>query len=776
MDRMFRGIGRTVVHHRRKVVAVWVVFLVAGLIFAPQLSKVFNRAYTSGSPGEAQRAADVMNAEFRNGGAFQEQLVFSSTAYTVNDPRYRDAAEGLIGRLQGAGLVKGVTSFFSTGDGSLVSADRRTTVALLDLKATTHLGGTQAAKTILGDVAAAPKPRWLTADTTGIEAIHSQLTTAGQQAAQKAEQVAFPVAIVVLIVVFGALAAAVLPLLLGALSIVLALALAFAVGQFMDLDVILETLAVSFGLALGIDYSLFMLTRYRDERKAGRDVPAAAVETVTHAGKAIAFSGLAVLIGLAALIAARDGTLNSAAIGGMLAVVVALSAGLTLLPAVITLLGDRIDKPRTLARFLSRTQRGGLWHRWATHVIRRPVRYLVLGAAIMGTLAFSALSLKLGSLGASELSANYQSRQGYQTLAKEFGPGAISPVQFVIRSGKGVGNPQIIAGVDRLTKTIQADPRFAGAMSITTVVPSENLAGYQALYASDFANVPTALTAKLAPMVNLAGDRTTTVVQGFLKADPQTPQAWAIVRDVRKDIVPAVPQLRGAEVLVGGNTALEADSVTTLYSRFPIILGFVLTATFLMLMVLLRSILIPLKAVVLNLLSVAAAYGALVLVFQKGLGQGVFGFTSTGTVSYMTPLTLFAILFGLSMDYEVFLMSRIRELHDRGYPNDEAVALGLEQTGRVITGAAAIMIIVFSGFLRADILMIKEIGFGFAAAVLLDATIVRVLLVPAVMRLLGERAWWLPGWLARILPKAGPGKDVATTAPAAPKTPAQVTG
>src|SRR6266498_1202308 len=776
MDRIFRGIGRTVVHHRRKVVALWVVFLVVGLIFAPHLHEVFDRAWTSGSAGEAQRAANVVNAEFPNGGAFQEQLVLSSTSYTVDDPRYRDAAEDLIDRLQSARLVKGVTSFFSTGDSSLVSADRRTTVALLDLKATTHLGGTQVTKDVLDDVAAAPKPGWLTANTTGIEAVHSQLTTAGQEAAQKAEEVAFPVAIVMLIAVFGALVASALPLLLGALSIVLALALAFAVGQFMDLNVVLETLVVSLGLALGIDYSLFMLTRFRDERKAGRDIPAAAVETVTHAGKAIAFSGLAVLIGLGALVAAKDGTLNSIAVGGMLATVVALSAGLTLLPAVITMLGDRIEKPRTLTRFLSRTQRGGLWHRWATHVIRRPVRYLVLGVVVMGALAFSTVNLKLGSLGANELSADFQSRQGYETLAKEFGPGVISPVQFVIRSDRGIGDSQIIAGVERLTKTIQADPRFAGAMSITTVVPDEDVAGYQALYANDFVNVPKVLKAKLAPMVNLDGDRDTTVVQGFLKADPETPEAWTIVRDVRRDLVPTVPELRGAEVLVGGNTGIEADSVKALYSRFPIVYGIILTATFLMLMVLLRSILVPLKAVVLNLLSVAAAYGALVLVFQKGLGEGAFDFTSTGTVSYMNPLSLLAILFGLSMDYEVFLMSRIRELHDRGHSNDEAVALGLERTRGCITGAAAIMLVVFSGFLRADILMIKELGFGFGVAVLLDATIVRILLVPAVMRLLGERAWWLPGWLARILPKVELDKEVATPVPVVPETTLQRTG
>ena len=762
MDSAFRGLGRTVVRHRRGVLAMWITLLLVGAIFAPQLHKVFMREFTTGSAGEAQRAADVVDREFPGGGAFQEQLALSSTSYTVDDPRYRDAAEALIARLEEAGLVSRVTSYFNTGDDTFVSPDRRTTFAQLDLPVTTHVGGTQVAEDLLETVEGAPTPGWLTANTTGTEAVHSQLTTAGQEAAQKAESVGFPVAIVVLIPVFGALVAAILPLLLGALTIVLSLALAFAVGQLMDLAVVLETVASMFGLALGIDYSLFMLTRFRAERQAGRDVSASAVETVTHAGKAIAFSGLAVLIGLSALIATSEPTSISIAIGGMLATAVAVAAGLTLLPAVLASLGDRFEAPRTLTRLLGRTQRGRFWHRWATRVIRRPVRYLLLGVALIGALALSTLDLRLGSLGVNQLDEDSQSRQGYETLAREFGPGVVSPVQFVIRSDSGIGDPRIVAGVDRLTRAIQDDPRFAGAMSITTILPDQGVEGYQALYADGFAGVPEELRTPLSQMVNLEADGDTTVVSGFLTSDPGTPEAWATVKDVRSEIVPSVPELRGAEVLVGGSSAREADSVDVLYTRLPVVVGIILVATFLMLMVLLRSILVPLKAVVMNLLSVAAAYGALVIFFQQGLAEGAFDFTSTGTVNWMAPVSMFAILFGLSMDYEVFLLTRIRELHDRGYSNEEAVAQGLERTGTVITGAAAIMVVVFSGFLLADILMIKELGFGLAVAVLVDATIIRVVLVPATMRLLGEWNWWLPRWLTRILPKVELEREVVT--------------
>ncbi len=290
-------------------------------------------------------------------------------------------------------------------------------------------------------------------------------------------------------------------------------------------------------------------------------------------------------------------------------------------------------------------------------------------------------------------------------------------------------------------------------MSMTTLAPGLELDDYQALYADDFRAVPAELSGPLGNFVNLDGDADTTVIMGHLAIDPSSPQAWDTVAAVRSEIIPTVDELDRAEVLVGGTSAIEADASRALYDRFPIVVGIILAATFVMLMILFRSVLIPLRAVILNLLSVLAAYGLLVIVFQNGLGESVLDFTSTGTVNWVTPVLLFAILFGLSMDYEVFLLSRIREAHDRGYSNEHAVAVGLERTAKVITGAAAIMVVVFGAFVLSSILLMKELGFALAAAVLLDATIVRIILVPATMRLLGEWNWWLPGWLDRLLPR-----------------------
>ncbi len=754
MERAFAAIGRAAVRHRWAVVTAWLVIVLVGALFAPRIQHVFDRGVDSGNTGESQEAADIIAAAFDSRSPFQQLLVLSSDDVMVSEARYEKAAQQLVRAIEDTGHLTGATTYWSSANPALVSADGTTTFVLLDLRQTNHGDAMLASEDILDVVDRAAPPAWLTARVTGIEAVHADISAASQESIKRAETVGLPVAMIVLIVVFGALVAALVPLLLAMLSIVISLALAVLVGEWRGLSVFLETFAVMLGLGVGIDYALFMLTRYRSERRAGRDVPAAAVEMVAHAGKAIAFSGLAVIIGLSALLATSEPTVISMGIGGMLVVVVAVAAGLTLLPAIVVTLGDRIDAPHWLTRFIERPQRRtGMWHRWATHVMRRPVRYSLGGIVVLVGLAWPTVGLEKGTIGVDQLGAGYQSREGFETLSDEFGAGMLSPVEVVVRSEGGVGAPEVVAGVDRLTRTIAADPRFTSAMSMTTLSPDLSVGDYQALYRDDFGALPPDLRAPLGAFVNLEGGADTTVIMGHLAIDPSSPEAWDTVDAVRAELIPAVTELRDADVLVGGTSAIEADASDALYARFPIVIGIILTATFVMLLVLFRSILIPLKAVLLNLLSVLASYGLLVVVFQDGLGETVFGFTSTGTVNWVTPVLLFAILFGLSMDYEVFLLSRIRELHERGYSNEHAVAIGLERTAKVITGAAAIMVVVFGAFVLSSILLMKELGFALAAAVLIDATVVRVVLVPATMKLLGEWNWWLPRWLDRILPR-----------------------
>jgi RND superfamily putative drug exporter len=752
MDRFFTSLGRAAVRHRRPFILLWVGLLAFGLAFAPRLQEVFDREQVSGNTGDSKAAAEVVVREFSNRRPLAEQLVLVSDSKTVDDPAYRDAAMAALDAAMATGTVAEVDGFFQTGDRTSVSPDGRTTFMTLYLYAPNRAEGMAAARKLLDAVAAAPPPSWLKAHLTGTEAIFADTSSASEKSINTAEAVGIPIALLVLILVFGALVAGFLPLLIGMVTIVIALALAFIVGQAMDLSVFIKNIATMLGLGLGIDYSLFILTRYRGERRAGRSVDDAVVETVRHAGKAIAFSGLTVAIGLAALLAAGEPTVVSIGVGGLLVAFVAVAAALTLMPALIAVLGDRIEQPRWLGRIVRRGQRDGFWGRWARAAMNRPYAFLALGLIVVGALALPALSLERVANGVTLLGRDAQSRQGFEALARDFGPGTTSPVQVVVRTSGSIGKAETIAGIAELTAAIAADPRFVQAVSITTVDPRLTLDQYQAMYANDFAGVPAEMRPGLGKLVNLDRGGNTAMILGILRGDPLASDAPDTIRALRETIVPSIASLRDATVLVGGTTASEMDLSDGVYERLPIMIGISLVATFLLLVVLFRSIVIPLKAVVMNLLSVAAAYGLLVLAFQWGNAAALFDFTPIGAVNWMTPVLLFAILFGLSMDYEVFLLSRIRELHDRGMSNEEAIAGGIERTGGVITGAALIMIVIFASFILSPILIIKELGFGLAAAVFIDATVVRIILVPAVMRLLGNSAWWLPGRLGRLLP------------------------
>ena len=476
MARFFTGLGRLAVGHRWLVLAVWLAVIAFGIAFAPRLQEVFDRQFVTGNTGDSQAAADIVASQFTNRSPFEELLVITSVSLTVDAPAYRDAAQAVMRAAQGTGLVASVDGYYTAGDRSFVSSDGRTTYMLLNLRSTTHSDGMNASRRIIEVVGSTPTPPWLRAYVTGTEAIHADITTASQASITTAETVGLPIAALVLVLVFGALVAAGLPLAMGLVAIVVALALAFVVGQAVDLSVFLENFVTMLGLGLGIDYSLFLLTRFRAERRAGRPVDAAVLETVRNAGKAVAFSGLTVAIGLLALLAAGEPTVASIGIGGVLVALVAVAAALTLLPALLAILGDRIEWPAQLSRLVARSHRGGFWAAWAHAVMRRPVRFLVAGLAVVALLAWPTLSLQTGSLGVNLLGRDAQSRLGYEVMARDFGPGVISPIQIVIRAPNGIDQPATVAAIDALTRTIEADGRFSGAVSLTTLVPTIHLA------------------------------------------------------------------------------------------------------------------------------------------------------------------------------------------------------------------------------------------------------------------------------------------------------------
>ena len=521
-----------------------------------------------------------------------------------------------------------------------------------------------------------------------------------------------PVALVILMLVFGAVLAGLVPLMLAIASIVVALALVALLTQAYDLSVFTQNMLIGMGLALGIDYSLFILSRYREERLQGREKLDAIETAGATAGRAVLFSGIAFVLAMLGLLLVPSTIFRSLAAGAILVGIVSVIAALTLLPAMLSLLGDRVNALRIpfFGRAADQAGREGrisaVIVRW---VMRRPVLSLVLSAGLLIALAVPVLALDTGTSGPATLPDRFESKQGYVLLSEEFPSETTDPVEIAVVGD--VDTPAVAGALARLDQAL-VDRRDFGE-----------------------------------PVVQANGEGTVARISVPIAGDPNGTRATEAVRDLRGDVIPRAFAGVDAQVYVGGDTAEELDYHDTVNFWLPLVLLFVLGLSFVLLTIAFRSVVVPVKAIVMNLLSVGAAYGLLVLVFQKGIANEILGLREAETIDAWVPLFLFAVLFGLSMDYQVFLLSRIRERYSQTGDNDAAISFGIGSTARLITGAALIIIAVFWGFAMGDTIAFQQMGFGVAVALLIDATIVRCILVPATMKLLGRRNWYLPSWL-----------------------------
>jgi uncharacterized membrane protein YdfJ with MMPL/SSD domain len=551
----------------------------------------------------------------------------------------------------------------------------------------------------------------------------------------KAEASGFPIVALILLLVFGSLAAAALPLTLGFVSVIVTGALIYFISLQMSTSVFVTNMASMIGIGVAVDYSLFILARYREERQEGRDCDAARAEALATSGLAVAFSGIAVIVSLAGLWMIDNQALRSMALGAMTVVAVSILTATTLLPALIGLLGDRVMPGGVVARVLrffkhsvfrrprpAAAVAGGspdapaFWDRWARRVMARPVAAAIGSAAILLLLASPVLSLESGTTALEQFPRDSDVRVGNELVSERVGGGA-DPIQVVAA---------FPAAVDRVAAYRAAAIEFAGELrrqrGISSVAPP--------VYAGDSA-----------------------LIEATTRATSDSDAATALVDRLRDSFVPASGLAAVASVDIGGETARTDDVRAQISGSFWKIVGFVLALSFLVLMVMLRSLLLPLKAVLMNLLSIGAAFGVLVAVFQWGWLDSVLGFESLGALDTINVPLIFAIVFGLSMDYEVFLMSRIRERYLVHGDNERAVAEGLASSARTISSAALIMSSVFAVFVLTGVPSIKELGLGCAVAIALDATLVRLILVPAAMKLMGKWNWWMPSWLDRLLPR-----------------------
>ena len=551
---------------------------------------------------------------------------------------------------------------------------------------------------------------------TGRAAVGQDFEELAQDGLARGEAFGVPIAVVILIMVFGALVAALVPVILAVASIIVAFGAASLLGQAFGLSFFVENMIFMIGLAVGIDYSLFIVARYREERRGGLEKLSAIGRAGGTATRTVSFSGMAVGLGLIGMLLVPSNVFITIGLGAIFVVIAAVIASMTLLPAVLSLLGDRVNKLAIPWIGVSQTRSdetkpGGVWDKISRGVMRQPVISLMLAGGLLIAALVPLFDINTGAAGVSTMPDGIESKEGFLILDEEFSAGEATPAEIVIDGD--IDSPAVQAGVESLKLALAADETFAAPRPL------------EVNEARDLAMLT----------VPVEGDAVSTSAQDAIKR-------------LRGTYIPAAfENAPDATVLVTGETAFNLDFFKIANDAAYVVFPFVLGVSFLLLLVVFRSIVVPIKAVILNLLSVGATYGLLVLIFQKGVGNEIFGFQQAETIEAWLPIFLFAVLFGLSMDYHVFLLSRVRERFDQTQDNTESVAFGIRSTGRLITGAALIMVAVFWGFAAGDLVPLQQMGFGLGIAVLLDATIVWMVLVPASMRLLGKWNWYLPPWL-----------------------------
>jgi RND superfamily putative drug exporter len=738
-------LARASSRHPWRTITVWVVtLLVAGGLTGALLADVLSNDINFTNNPESVQAKDLMEQKVTGPQPHSAVYIVRSSQYTVTDPQfkaYTESVKNVINRIPGGIVVRPAVTYFdappSPQTQGLVSQDRHATLIPVYIK-NEDASTADALRTAAANIQR-PGFQLLVA---GNAILNADTTKISEEDVRKGESFGIIVALIVLIAVFGAVVAALLPIVMAIFAIIVALGLVSLIGQLVHFQLFVTNMITMIGLAVGIDYSLFIVSRYREERRRGFEKLDAIGASGATANRAVFFSGVTVVLALAGMLILPTTIFRALAGGAILVVITALLASMTLLPALLGLIGDKVNSLRVFRRkaVLGAEPEGGFWDRLTNTVMHRPVVSLVAGTAFMLLLGSFYLGIHTGFSGVSTLPDAVQSKQAFLVLEKEFSGGQTSPAQIVIQGD--LSSPEVQAAVGKLKQSIANDPAFSGQTSI-----------------------------------QVGKDGSTEVLSALFAGDPNSDASVQAIRDLRSTMVPQAFAGTNATVLVGGDTAFATDFFDLAGHYQPIVFAFVLGLSFLLLTVVFRSIVVPVKAIIMNLLSVFAAYGLITLVFQQGgpaIGKWIadlLGFKQVEVVEAWIPLFLFSVLFGLSMDYHVFLLTRIREHYDKTHDNTGSVAYGLRTTAGIITGAALIMVAVFAGFAAGRIPALKQMGFGLAVAVFFDATVVRSILVPSAMKLLGDRNWYLPSWL-QWLPQlhvegAEPALAPATVVPAA---------
>ena len=747
---MFSRWGALVYRFRRAVAILTVVLALASTALAAQASASLSSGGWLDADSELADVAARLDTEF---GAGKSSVIALFRADAPDADARSAAFQGAIATgvsgLAGDPLVTGIVGYAETGDDRFISTKGDAAYVVIELDATEE-ASVEAVDEIRAGIV---PPAGYTYQLTGYGPVTKDSAEQSEKDLQKAEVVSLPIVAIVLLLVFASVVAAGMPLLVAGLAIPSSLALIWIVAQQVEMSIFVLNIATMLGLALAIDYSLFIVSRFREELRRGRTVAEAVERAVATAGKAVAFSGIAVGIGLSGLVIFEAPAIRSIGIAGALVVLCSVLYALTFLPAVLGMLGHRVDS-LSIAGLRHRFRpiedgpspaRTGRWERVAHAVMRRPIAVLIPTLAILLIAGIPFLRLQQGVPGAEIYPAGVESRDAYVALQQEFAPGETTPIVILADVPGSPTDAATIAALTDYASTLEAMDdidRVEGPFTIRdpatgAVLPPDQVA---ALYALPEGQRPPGLDALLAAYVH----GSTVRLDAISPLSPSVPEATSMIPVIR-----ATDPGHGITTEVGGSAATGYDFLVSQGERAPYAVAMTLAASGFILFLLFGSVVIPIKAMIMTLLSITASFGALVWIFQEGHLSGLLDFEPLGYTIAGNPIIMFSVIFGLSMDYEVLLLSRIQEAYRRTGDNTASVAEGLSKTAGVITGAALIMVVVFSAFALAEVITIKAIGVGMAIAVAVDATIIRILLVPATMRLMGRWNWWAPGFLQR---------------------------
>ena len=702
-----QSLARVSAVHPWRVLSAWGLILAASVV---AIGTLLGSAFTSDGSittnPDSIRAQQVIADNFSQADRIDDAVIIYSADLTSDDAEFKAFVTEVRSSIEATGAAETVRDPYAA-DQSGISDDGHAAVVTLVLGHDAENGIVQ----VIDEVVAADSAADFEVDITGVNTLDHDFTELSESDLTNGElKFGLPAAMIVLILVFGALVAAFIPMSIAILSIIVTVAISSVLGQFTSLSFFIVNMITAMGLALGIDYSLFVLSRYREERQAGRDKIDAIITTGGTSSKAVLFSGSSFVVALLGLLLVPDTILRSLALGAIIVGIVTMAAAITLLPALLSLLGDRVNALRLPVVGRDHPAESPFWAKAVGAVVRRPGTFLAAGVLVLLAAAFPVLGLHTGTAGVSSLPDDSFAKSGALALERSF-PGASTtdPAQVVV-SGD-VTSTDVTAAIERFEESVANDPDFGPAQS------------------------------------QIADNGQVALISIPLVGDPDHSQARRGLERLRTDLVPAAFAGTETSVLVGGTTAENVDYSDVINKWLPIVLAFVLGLSFILLTLVFRSVVISATAVVLNLLSVGAAYGLLVLVFQHGVGADLLGFQQVERVEAWVPVFLFSVLFALSMDYHVFLLSRIRERYAQTGDTNQAVVHGIAATGRIITGAALIIVVVFAGFAAGQLVMFQQMGFGVGVALLVDATLIRMVVVPAAMAVLGEWNWYLPSWL-----------------------------